>query len=233
MCAYRLNVHAILDIFNITVVTIFGLQHRFDDGFTYGQAFWMTVCSTITSTITNVTLMIDYYRTPDFDHSGMDLPRFFFFSECSLNRFVSGSGLTHKQRSLVIIVIILLCYIAMGALIMVYLLKLSFIDALYLTVVSIETIGMLREITKFHASSLTLIRIWRRTPQHPRFLCDRLHLRHIRNYQPRTRRSPITRGYHGGSLCESSSTHACHPRARSRATNKPALEKGSKMEIES
>ena len=79
MCAYRLNVHAILDIFNITVVTIFGLQHRFDDGFTYGQAFWMTVCSTITSTITNVTLMIDYYRTPDFDHSGMDLPRFFFF----------------------------------------------------------------------------------------------------------------------------------------------------------
>lgn len=118
LCIIFLTVH---DIFNITVVTIFGVQHRFDDGFTYGQAFWMTVCSTIASTITNVTLMIDYFRTPDFDNS--------------------GSGLTHKQRSLVIIVIILLCYIAIGALILAFLLKLSFIDALYLTVVSIETIG--------------------------------------------------------------------------------------------
>lgn len=82
MCAYWLTVHVILDIFNITVLTIFGLRHQFDDGFTYGQAFWMTVCSTIASTITNVTLMSDYYRTPDFNNSGMDLPRIFL--ECSL-----------------------------------------------------------------------------------------------------------------------------------------------------
>ena len=81
--AFWLTVHVVLDILNITVVTIFGVQHRFDDGFTYGHAFWMTVCSTIASTITNVTLMIDYFRTPDFDNSGMDLLRIFFL-ECSL-----------------------------------------------------------------------------------------------------------------------------------------------------
>jgi len=57
-----------------------------------------------------------------------------------------GSGLTHKQRSLVIIVIVLLCYIGLGALILSVMMKLSFIDALYLAVVSIETIGMFPEI---------------------------------------------------------------------------------------
>jgi hypothetical protein len=53
----------------------------------------------------------------------------------------SGSGLTHKQRSLLIVVIILLCYIALGALINTILINLSFVDALYFSVVTIETIG--------------------------------------------------------------------------------------------
>jgi len=67
------------------------------------------------------------------------------FSFSLLSHFI-GSGLTDKQRSLVIIVIVLLCYIALGALILSVMLKLSFIDALYLAVVSIETIGMFPEI---------------------------------------------------------------------------------------
>ena len=58
------------DLINISAVTIFGVQHRFDDGFTYGQSFWFTVCSTIASTATNVTLIIDYSRTKDFINSG-------------------------------------------------------------------------------------------------------------------------------------------------------------------
>lgn len=65
--------------------------------------------------------------------------------------------MTRKQRSLVIIVIILFCYIALGALansflivssvLAIYLLisscfqDLDFIDALYFTVVCIETVG--------------------------------------------------------------------------------------------
>lgn len=66
-CKLRMSV---LDIINITTVTVFGIEHRFDDGFTYGDSFWVTVCSTIASTITNVTLIIDYVKTPDFARSG-------------------------------------------------------------------------------------------------------------------------------------------------------------------
>ena len=52
-----------------------------------------------------------------------------------------GSGLTHKQRSLVIIIIVLLCYIAFGSLVQTFMLDITFVDSLYFSVVSIETIG--------------------------------------------------------------------------------------------
>jgi len=58
------------DVINITAVTIFGVEHRFDDGFTYGHAFWMVVCSTSVSTFTNITLIVDLVWTPDFANSG-------------------------------------------------------------------------------------------------------------------------------------------------------------------
>ncbi|KAF7338773.1 Tandem pore domain k+ channel [Mycena sanguinolenta] len=108
-------------VINVIAVTTFGVEHRFNDGFTYGQSFWITVCSTIVSTFTNFTLITDLIRTPDFENS--------------------GSGLTRRQKSLVIIVILLLSYIALGALIYSFLLHLNFIDAMYFTLVSIETIG--------------------------------------------------------------------------------------------
>jgi len=60
-----------LDVINIITVTIFGVVHSSSDGFTYGQSFWMTVCSTIASFITNITLIVDLVRTPDFAKSGM------------------------------------------------------------------------------------------------------------------------------------------------------------------
>jgi potassium channel subfamily K, other eukaryote len=59
-----------VDLINIVAVAVFRVQHRFDDGFTYGQSFWMTVCSTIASSFTNATLIWDLYRTPDFNKSG-------------------------------------------------------------------------------------------------------------------------------------------------------------------
>lgn len=58
------------DTINIATVTAFGVIHRVDDGFTYGQAFWMTLCSTIASTVTNLSLISDFVRTKDFAHSG-------------------------------------------------------------------------------------------------------------------------------------------------------------------
>ncbi|CAK5272536.1 unnamed protein product [Mycena citricolor] len=117
-CIIFLTIH---DLINITAVTIFGIEHRFNDGFTYGQSFWITVCSTAVSSFTNLTLITDLVRTPDFEHS--------------------GSGLTRRQRSLAIVVILLLTYIALGALIYSYLLHLNFIDAMYFTLVTIETVG--------------------------------------------------------------------------------------------
>jgi len=31
-----------IDLINITVIVVFGVQHRFHDGFTYGHGYWMT-----------------------------------------------------------------------------------------------------------------------------------------------------------------------------------------------
>ena len=56
-------------------------------------------------------------------------------------QFPSGSGLTRRQRSLVVVVIILLSYIAFGALVNTFTIHLTFVNALYFTVVTIETIG--------------------------------------------------------------------------------------------
>lgn len=47
-------------------MTDFGVIHRFNDGFTYGQSFWFTICSTGASLLTNISLIVDYVRTKDF-----------------------------------------------------------------------------------------------------------------------------------------------------------------------
>ena len=49
--------------------------------------------------------------------------------------------MSHRQRSLLIIVMLLLVYIAFGALVNSFLIDLDFINGLYFTVVSIETVG--------------------------------------------------------------------------------------------
>ncbi|KAI9568046.1 hypothetical protein HD554DRAFT_2022737 [Boletus coccyginus] len=115
LCILFLSIH---DTINIVALATFGAMK---DGYTFSQAFWMTLCSTIVSMFTNVTLIIDLVQTSDFKRS--------------------GDGLTRRQRSLVIIIIGLFCYIALGALANSFLLELTFIDGLYFTVVTIETIG--------------------------------------------------------------------------------------------
>ncbi|PIL27708.1 transporter [Ganoderma sinense ZZ0214-1] len=118
LCFLFLTVH---DIINIVIITVFGVEHRFDDGFTYGQAFWSTLCSTAISSCTNILLITDFIRTPEFAKR--------------------GSGLTRKQRALVILVMVLLLYIAFCGLLSSIILDLTYINGLYFTVVSIETIG--------------------------------------------------------------------------------------------
>ena len=67
LCIYLIS-HS--DAIIIPVITIFGVLHRFDDGFTYGQSFWFTVCSTFVSVATNIALIVDYMTTRDFAMSG-------------------------------------------------------------------------------------------------------------------------------------------------------------------
>ncbi|KAF8651587.1 hypothetical protein AX16_004703 [Volvariella volvacea WC 439] len=117
-CTAFLAVH---DIINTTVVVAFGVAHRLDDCFKFGRAFRMTVCSTVVSIITNAALLLDIFRTPNFA--------------------TSGSGLTRRQRALVIVVIFLIFDLTIGALIARVLMDLTFLDALYFTIVTIEGIG--------------------------------------------------------------------------------------------
>ncbi|KAI5476225.1 hypothetical protein MNV49_007987 [Pseudohyphozyma bogoriensis] len=110
------------DIINVVTVITFGVIHRFNDGFTYGDAYWMSVASTVASLICNVTLVVDLVRTKDFDKN--------------------GSGLTEKQRSLVIAVMALLCYIGLGSLCFSFLIpELSYISSLYFTICTISSVG--------------------------------------------------------------------------------------------
>jgi hypothetical protein len=71
--------------------------------------------------VVTVTLIIDYWQTPE-------------FAKC-------GSGLTRKQRALVIVVMILLTDLGFGALIYCFMMDIKFLDALYFSVCSILTIG--------------------------------------------------------------------------------------------
>lgn len=109
------------DLLNIVTVVVFGVQHRSNDGFTYGEAYWMTICSTIISMITNVTLIWDLVKTPNFSKS--------------------GSGITRRQRSLVIITMIFLSYVAFGALMSSLMMTLTFLNGLFFTIVTTLTIG--------------------------------------------------------------------------------------------
>jgi potassium channel subfamily K len=68
---FAVSFNILVDAINTLAVVIFGVEHRFSDGYTYGQAFWVTVCSTIVSIITNVSLVVDFMRTPKFSQSGM------------------------------------------------------------------------------------------------------------------------------------------------------------------
>lgn len=74
----------------------------------------MTVASSAISSACNITLITDYVRVDDFKHKG--LPSSASAIGPSGSHIVcAGSGLTPKQRSLVIACMALLCYLALGS----------------------------------------------------------------------------------------------------------------------
>lgn len=100
------------DVINIAAVSWFGISKRHADGFnckcfvstlsrfsqvlsmfipTDNDTFWMTVASTVASTVCNVTLIVDLVRTRDFARK--------------------GSGLTERQRALMVTAMFLFLYL--------------------------------------------------------------------------------------------------------------------------
>ncbi|KAG0141474.1 hypothetical protein CROQUDRAFT_674099 [Cronartium quercuum f. sp. fusiforme G11] len=112
------------DLINLTVLIVFPLGARASGHVDhYTQSFWMMVASSAISLLCNVGLITDY---------------------CLVDNFrAKGSGLTNKQRSLVITCMALLFYIGFGALIFVFITdeKLHFGDALYFCVCTVTTVG--------------------------------------------------------------------------------------------
>ncbi|GAA5984694.1 hypothetical protein JCM10908_003463 [Rhodotorula pacifica] len=110
------------DAINIAAVSWFGISKRHADGFNYNDTFWMTVASTVASTICNVTLVLDLVHTRDFVRK--------------------GSGLTERQRALMVTVMFLFLYLGLGALCYFYLIPdLRFVDALFFVEVTVFTVG--------------------------------------------------------------------------------------------
>ncbi|KAH8927374.1 voltage-gated potassium channel [Atractiella rhizophila] len=108
------------DILNIISLIWFAIIHAVDDGFTYGQSFYLVLVSTVISLIVNGSLIIDAYL---------------FF------RSAKGSGLTERQRGLVVCFMVWLIWLSFGAGCNVQILKISFQDSLYYTLTTIGTTG--------------------------------------------------------------------------------------------
>lgn len=81
----------------------------------------MTVASTAASVVCNITLIIDLVRTKDFKKYGepsaaRPLLLLHLSNHADFEARLAGSGLTEKQRSLVIAVMLFLCYVGLGSL---------------------------------------------------------------------------------------------------------------------
>ncbi|EGG08551.1 uncharacterized protein MELLADRAFT_84751 [Melampsora larici-populina 98AG31] len=112
------------DLINLSILIVSPIQLgtvRSDQSLGYG--YWLLVASSIISVSCNTALIYDY---------------------CLVDNFrAKGSGLTNKQRSLVIACMALVMYIGFGALIFIFLTEdnIKFIDALYFCVCTVTTVG--------------------------------------------------------------------------------------------
>ncbi|GAA5836717.1 hypothetical protein JCM9279_007635 [Rhodotorula babjevae] len=100
----------------------FLVVHRFNDGFVYGDGLWLSLAAVVASLTANITLALDLAWTKDFDKK--------------------GSGLTEKQRALVIVAMTFLLNLAIGSLCYSYLIAdLRFIDSMYFTECILTSVG--------------------------------------------------------------------------------------------
>ncbi|KAG0329925.1 hypothetical protein BGZ99_010036 [Dissophora globulifera] len=109
------------DVLCIVAIVPFCILYPKSKGFIYLQGFWTMIASMIFSFVATALMSIDFHSTPNFR--------------------LQGSGVTHKQRILIAEAMSMCLYLAIGALIFIYIEKWTFLDALFFVVVTITTIG--------------------------------------------------------------------------------------------
>ncbi|KAF9082487.1 hypothetical protein BGX23_012406 [Mortierella sp. AD031] len=111
----------IQDALCIAAVVPFCILYPPSKGYVYLEGFWSMVASIFFSFLATILISIDLHWTPNFR--------------------LQGSGVTHKQRILIAEAMSLCFYLAIGALIFIYLEDWTFLDALFFVMVTITTIG--------------------------------------------------------------------------------------------
>ncbi|KAF9197953.1 hypothetical protein BGZ49_001374 [Haplosporangium sp. Z 27] len=112
---------SIQDVLSIGAIVPFCLKYRPSNGYYYLEGFWAMIASMIFSLTATVLMSIDFHRTPNFR--------------------LQGSGVTHKQRMLIAQAMTLCFYLAIGALIMIWIEGWSFLESLFFGMITITTIG--------------------------------------------------------------------------------------------
>jgi len=85
-------------------------MYRPSEGYVYLEGFWSMVASLSFSVSATILISIDLHRTPQFR--------------------LQGSGVTHKQRMLIAQAMALCIYLAIGALVFIWLEDWTFLEAL-------------------------------------------------------------------------------------------------------
>ncbi|KAN0062040.1 Potassium channel [Thecaphora frezii] len=113
---------ALHDLINLVSLATFGaIYGPRNDGLSLSASYWMVCASTLASLLVTVSLIVDYARTNDYRHA--------------------GSGLTQRQKGLVLAVMALLLYLSLGSLVFTFLVGIDFITALYFSTATILTVG--------------------------------------------------------------------------------------------
>ncbi|KAF9960736.1 hypothetical protein BGZ72_006078 [Mortierella alpina] len=111
----------IQDFLCIAAIVPFCILYPPSQGYVYLEGFWTMIASMIFSFTATILMSIDLHTTPDFR--------------------LRGSGVTHKQRILIAEAMTLCFYLAIGALIFIYIEDWTFLNALFFVMVTITTIG--------------------------------------------------------------------------------------------
>ncbi|ORY84113.1 hypothetical protein BCR35DRAFT_340121 [Leucosporidium creatinivorum] len=127
--AFCLLLHLIL---NITSLSIFAIQHGEPDGYVLSTAFWLTASSACVAFVVLCCLGIDFFLTDRFR--------------------TRGTGLSGKQRSLVVSFTLFLAVCCVSSVVAKYMNDVSFLNALYFVIQSFITTGFGDEVPRTNAS---------------------------------------------------------------------------------